>query len=185
MAHGTRSSGGWLWAANSRNVCLGVQSWCKVDGGLRLLCTGPSYMQDSYAGLRRRQAAGRMNAGVVGVKGEDALHITFNSRQGEIKGKQSCHTVAADATTMAPPQPISPVCDGSSLDSGQSNFWDWKSSPHGWRWSRGAQPQQGSIVFGTSEHDETMDSLVAHARARHQGDLARAPTGLLITEHCA
>ena len=138
-----------------------------------------------YAGLRRRQAAGRMNAGVVGVKGEDALHITFNSRQGEIKGKQSCHTVAADATTMAPPQPISPVCDGSSLDSGESNFWDWKSSPHGWRWSRGAQPQQGSIVFGTSEHDETMDSLVAHARARHQGDLARAPTGLLITEHCA
>ena len=58
-------------------------------------------MQDSYAGLRRRQAAGRMNAGVVGVKGEDALHITFDSRRGEIEGKQSCHTVAADAMTMA------------------------------------------------------------------------------------
>ena len=28
-------------------------------------------------------------------------------------------------------------------------------------------------------------ALVAHARAPHQGDLARAPTGLLITEHCA
>ena len=27
--------------------------------------------------------------------------------------------------------------------------------------------------------------FVAHARAPHQGDLARAPTGLLITEHCA
>ena len=33
-----------------------------------------------YAGLRRRQAAGRMNAGVAGGKGEDALHITFDSR---------------------------------------------------------------------------------------------------------
>ena len=36
VAHGTRSSGGWLWAANSRNVCLGVQSWCNVDVGLSL-----------------------------------------------------------------------------------------------------------------------------------------------------
>ena len=42
-----------------------------------------------------------MNAGVVGVKGEDVLHITFDSRRGEIEGKQSCHTVAAEATTMA------------------------------------------------------------------------------------
>ena len=44
-----------------------------------------------YAGLRRRQAAGRMNAGVAGVKDEDededALHITFDSRRGEIEGK--------------------------------------------------------------------------------------------------
>ena len=32
-----------------------------------------------YAGLRSRQAAGRMNAGAAGVKGEDALHITFDS----------------------------------------------------------------------------------------------------------
>ena len=46
-----------------------------------------------YAGLRRRQAAGRMNAGVAGVKDEDedededALYITFDSRRGEIEGK--------------------------------------------------------------------------------------------------
>lgn len=54
-----------------------------------------------YAGLRRRQAAGRMNTDVVGVKGKDALHITFDPRRGEIEGEQSCHTVAADAMTMA------------------------------------------------------------------------------------
>lgn len=40
-----------------------------------------------YAELRRRQAAGRMNVGVAGVKDEDALHITFDSRRGEIEGK--------------------------------------------------------------------------------------------------
>ena len=34
-------------------------------------------MQDSDA--VRLQAAGRMSAGFVGVKGEDALHITFDS----------------------------------------------------------------------------------------------------------
>ncbi len=42
-----------------------------------------------------------MNAGVAGVKDEDVLHITFDSRQGEIEGKQSCHTVATDAMTRA------------------------------------------------------------------------------------
>jgi hypothetical protein len=36
VAHGTRSSGRWLCAVNSRNVCLGVQSWCNVGVGLRL-----------------------------------------------------------------------------------------------------------------------------------------------------
>jgi hypothetical protein len=41
-------------------------------------------MQDSdavrlQAAGCRLQAAGRMNAGFVGVKGEDALHITFDS----------------------------------------------------------------------------------------------------------
>ena len=54
-----------------------------------------------YAGLQRRQAAGRKNAGVVGVMGEDVLHITFDSRRGKIKGKHSCHAVGTHAMTMA------------------------------------------------------------------------------------
>ena len=53
------------------------------------------------AGHRRRQAAGRMNAGVTGIKGEDALHITFDFRRGETEGRRSCHAVAADAMAMA------------------------------------------------------------------------------------
>ena len=74
-----------------------------APSALQVQCRSRSVMHrfQLYAGLRRRQAAGRMNAGVVGVKGEDALHITFDSRRGEIEGKQSCHTVAADAMTMA------------------------------------------------------------------------------------
>ena len=50
---------------------------------------------------RRRQAAGRMNAGGTGIKAEDALHITFDLRRGETEGRQSCHAVAADAMEMA------------------------------------------------------------------------------------
>jgi len=53
------------------------------------------------AGHRRRQAAGRMNAGVTCIKAEDALHITLYFRQGETEGKQSCHAVAADPMAMA------------------------------------------------------------------------------------
>ena len=53
------------------------------------------------AGHRRRQAAGRMNAGVTGIKAEDALHITFDFRRGETEGRQSCHAVAVDAIAMA------------------------------------------------------------------------------------
>jgi hypothetical protein len=65
------------------------------------------------AGLRRRQAAGRVNAGVAGVLGEDALHITFDFRRGETEGKQSCHAVAADAMTVAHrPNRIRPFVTG-------------------------------------------------------------------------
>ena len=42
-----------------------------------------------------------MNAGVTGIKAEDALHITFDFRRGETEGRQSCHAVAVDAIAMA------------------------------------------------------------------------------------
>ena len=65
------------------------------------------------AGLPRRQAASRMNAGVAGIKGEDALHITFDFRRGETEGRQSCHAAAADAMTMAlRPNRIRPFVTG-------------------------------------------------------------------------
>ena len=66
-----------------------------APSALQVQCRSRSVMHrfQLYAGLRRRQAAGRMNAGVAGVKDEDedededALHITFDSRRGEIEGK--------------------------------------------------------------------------------------------------
>ncbi len=42
-----------------------------------------------------------MNAGFTGIKAEDALHITFDFRQGETEGRQSFQAVAADAMAMA------------------------------------------------------------------------------------
>jgi len=54
-----------------------------------------------------------MNAGVTGIKGEGALHITFDFRRGETEGRQSCHAVAADAMTMAHrPDRIRPLVTG-------------------------------------------------------------------------
>ena len=59
----------------------------KLTKRIRGLLRSVMHRSQLYAGLRRRQAAGRMNAGVAGVKDEDALHITFDSRRGEIEGK--------------------------------------------------------------------------------------------------
>ena len=42
-----------------------------------------------------------MNAGFTGIKAEDALHITFDFRQGETEGRQSFHAVAGDVMAMA------------------------------------------------------------------------------------
>jgi hypothetical protein len=54
-----------------------------------------------------------MNAGVTGIKGEDALHITFDFRPGETEGRRSCHAVAADALAMAlRPNRIRPLVPG-------------------------------------------------------------------------
>ena len=53
------------------------------------------------AGLRRRQAAGTVNARVAGVKDEEVLHITFDFRRGEAEVQQSWRAVAADPMTMA------------------------------------------------------------------------------------
>ena len=53
------------------------------------------------AGVHRRQSAGPVNAGVVGVKGEDAVRIRFDFRRFETEVQQSCHAIAADAMTMA------------------------------------------------------------------------------------
>ena len=51
-----------------------------------------------------------MNAGVAGIKHEVGLHITFDFCRGETEGKQSCHTVAADAMAVAyRPDRIRPV----------------------------------------------------------------------------
>ena len=62
---------------------------------------------------RRRQAAGRMNAGVTGIKGENALHISFDFLRCETEGRQSCHAVAADAMAMAHrPNRIRPLVTG-------------------------------------------------------------------------
>jgi hypothetical protein len=54
-----------------------------------------------------------MNAGVTGIKGEDALRITFDFRPGETEGRRSCHAVAADALAMAlRPNRIRPLVAG-------------------------------------------------------------------------
>lgn len=42
-----------------------------------------------------------MNAGFVGIMAEDALHLTFDFRQGMTEAGQSFHAVAADAMAMA------------------------------------------------------------------------------------
>ena len=127
-----------------------------------------------------------MNAGVVGVKGEDALHITFDSRRGEIEGKQSCHTVAADAMTMAHrPNRLRLFVTG--LPSTATNQTPGIGTV---RRTAGDEVAVRSLSKDSSSlaplsMTKLWIALVAHARAPHQGDLARAPTGLLITEHCA
>ena len=139
-----------------------------------------------YAGLRRRQAAGRMNACVAGVKGEDALHITFDSRRGEIDGKQSCHAVAADAMTMAHrPNRLRLFVTG--LPSTAANQTRGIGTV---RRTAGAEAAVRSLSKDSSlsaplSMTKLWIAFVAHARAPHQVDLARAPTGLLITAHCA
>jgi hypothetical protein len=54
-----------------------------------------------------------MNAGVTGIKGDDALHITFDFRRGETEDRRSCHAVAADGMAMARrPNRIRPLGTG-------------------------------------------------------------------------
>lgn len=54
-----------------------------------------------------------MNAGVTGIKGERALHITFDFRQGDTEHRKSCHAVATDVMAMTRrPNRIRPLVTG-------------------------------------------------------------------------
>jgi len=59
--------------AKDRNRCLWRALHKQRYAQVPVICKTPT-----PSGCRL-QAAGRMNAGFVGVKGEDALHITFDS----------------------------------------------------------------------------------------------------------
>ncbi len=139
-----------------------------------------------FAGLRRRRTAGRMNAGVVGVKGEDALHITFDSRRGEIEGKPSCHTVAANAMTMGhrPSRLRLFVTGFPSTAVNQTPVIGTVCRTAGDE-AAVRRISKDSSSLALLSMTKLWIALVAHARAPHQGDLARVPTDLLITEHCA
>ncbi|WP_291345566.1 hypothetical protein [Acidovorax sp. 39-64-12] len=128
-----------------------------------------------------------MNTDVVGVKGKDALHITFDPRRGEIEGEQSCHTVAADAMTMAHrPNRLRLFVTGiPSTAANQTPEIGTVRRTAGDEAAVRNRSKDSSSLAPLSMTKLWMDSLVAHARAPHQGDLARAPSRLLITEHCA